>query len=111
MKSAYELKHVSSVRAWALLHDGKEAGRVVANFSDNPAGSVCTCTVNIWAGKFKDLPSMTGKAGGYGYCKFSAAFADAFWRQKIECSGVNSAGETAMERFLDEHGYSVIRVL
>lgn len=86
-KSAFDCSHVKSVRAWAILHDGKgergsdaNAGRIVANFSDNPNGSVCTLTLHFWGGPLEIMPGTTGQAGGYGYDKFSAAMSDALSR-------------------------------
>ncbi len=63
MIPAYELKHCKSVSAVALSFEGKYAGRIVANWSDNPNGSVCTATVAIWHGPLAELPSTTAKAG------------------------------------------------
>lgn len=71
MKSAYAMKHVKGTTAIALIKDGQLAGKIVANWSDNPAGSVCTATVHIlhdghWF-------CGTGRARGYGYDKLSSA--------------------------------------
>ena len=84
MKSAYELSHVKSVSAYAVTMpsgDGVEiVGKIVANWSDNPDGSVCTCTVSVWSGPLAGLPKATDRAGGYGYCKLSAALCHAIRR-------------------------------
>lgn len=69
----FDMKHVKSVSATVILIDGRVAGRIVANWSDNPAGSVCTAVVMVWAGPLRDMPVCTGKAGGCGYDKLSAA--------------------------------------
>lgn len=71
MKSAYDLKHVQGTTAVALMKNGKRAGKIVANWSDNPAGSVCTATVHINHGD--ESYQGTGRAGGYGYDKLSRA--------------------------------------
>lgn len=111
-KDAFDGRHVKSVTAWAILHNGEMAGRIVANWSDNPAGSVCTATVHIWGGPLEYLPAMSGKAGGYGYCKFSAAVYDALNRAadvgQISMSG---AGESAVSRWLESFGYTTARVI
>lgn len=90
MKNIYDMKHVKSVTAVCLLKEGKSAGRIICNWSDNPAGSVCTAQVMLWDGvisakikektvkiegmePFKTSVVMIGKAGGYGYDKRSAA--------------------------------------
>jgi hypothetical protein len=99
MKSAYGCTHVKSVTAWALFHDGKHAGNVVANYSDNPNGSNVTCTVNFFSGPLAFLPSTTGKAGGGGYCKFSAAFDDAITRA-VKSGHADTPDDTANLRAL-----------
>lgn len=120
MKSAFESRHVKSVRAWALLHQGKEAGKVVAVGSDNPNGVVWTCTIVIFAGPLhqEEDSSRSGRAGGYGYCKFSAAFYEALTRAPKgekpldgQAKDLSSRGEEAVASYLAEKGYQVIRVL
>lgn len=111
-KSIFDYKHVRSVNAWALVHDGNHAGKVVANWSDNPAGSVCTVCVIIWIGTLCDKGERfdaKGKAGGGGYCKFSAAFESAMRDQG--CKGVHGAGEREVEKWLESKGYEVFRVI
>ncbi len=133
-RSAFDCKHVKSVRAWALLHTDAPlasygpserphtAGKVVADYSDCRTGSVCTVTVCVWAGpldtmraaveaKRKTFEGMNGRAGGYGYCKFSAAFHDAVKKVDPEIKGVSSAGDTAVRAYLEGLGYTVIEVL
>ena len=75
MKTAYDYKHVKGTTAIALIKDGKQAGKIVANWSDNPNGTVCTATVHIecWGESYVG----TGRASGYGYDKLSAAIYDA----------------------------------
>lgn len=54
MKPIFDLPHVKSVRAWVLVGmvNGKpeQQGRIVAHWSDNPAGSVCQAAVMVWGG-------------------------------------------------------------
>ena len=92
-KNIYDYKHVKSVAAIALYKNGKTAGKIICNWSDNPAGSVCTAQVMLWDGKIseqvKQVPYesdfltgdhpilMIGRAGGYGYDKRSSAIAAA----------------------------------
>ncbi len=120
MKEAYDYKHVQGVNAWAIVHEGSLAGRLVANWSDNPAGRVCTVTLTFWAGPMHCLPRMTGNAGGGGYCKLSAAYHDAFHREDIHKSDdlemfyprrVAGAGEGAMRQHLRDHGYQTFEVI
>ena len=92
-KNIFDYSHVTSVSAIVLLKEGKAAGKIICNWSDNPAGSVCTAQVMLYDGiisakvkqkhvktEFLDcmLPEvMIGKAGGYGYDKRGAAIAAA----------------------------------
>lgn len=75
-KRIFDYKHVAGVTAIALLKDGKEAGKIIANWSDNPSGSVCTAQVFLYGQEWRTKPidaCMIGKAGGYGYDKLSQA--------------------------------------
>lgn len=120
MKSAFECKHVKAVTAWVLFYGWDEVGRVVANFSDGRNGSVCTCTVAIWKGPlYQEGEARTGKAGGSGYDKFSAAFYEAITSTKQgnkmamnpNAKNLSGCGAAAVESYLVELGYRVIRVL
>ena len=127
MKSAYDRSHVKSVTAWALFHDGKHAGNVVANYSDNPNGSVAVCTVNLFSGPLAFIPSATGQAGGGGYCKFSAAFDDAISRavksgkgdtdddtaklRALKVPELHGRGASACRAWLESCGYVVASVI
>jgi hypothetical protein len=115
-KSVFDMKHVSSVHAWALLIDGEMAGRIVCNMSDNPAGSVFTVQVGAWKGPLNSSDGpMIGSAGGCGYCKFSAAFAQAIAKHckanSIDDSRVSGCGSSAMVAFLERLGYKVCEVI
>ena len=106
----YDMKHVKSVSAYALLYKGKYAGRIVANWSDNPNGSVCTAVVMIHDGPFRDMPVTTGKAGGGGYDKLSAAVHEAICKTVNKDSGLDipdlgGAGMSAVGEWLSKHGY------
>jgi len=73
MNTAYDMSHVKSVKVVCLLDkSGHLAGKIVANYSDNPNGSVCTATFSIWKGELANQPKITTKAAGYGYDKFSS---------------------------------------
>lgn len=110
MKSAYDQIHVKSVKAWALLFNGEMAGRIVANYSDNPNGSVCTATVGFWNGPLKDTNASTGRAGGYGYDKFSAAVSSALNKVGVK-NDVEGRGDSSVKSLLEKIGYSVIEVI
>lgn len=117
MKTAFDCKHVKDVRAWALTHevserDGKYAGRIVANWSDNPAGAVCTATVDVWRGPLQEMPRANGRAGGGGYCKFSAAVEQALrGAGRADCGDMHGAGEGAVREYFERFGYTVIEVI
>lgn len=113
-RSAYDGSHVKGVSAYVLIHPdsdrrGKIAGRIVANHSDNPAGSVCTATVHVWSGPLEPMPATTGKAGGYGYDKLSAAVHDAIsranWTDKPKIPDFAGAGMSAAARWFESFGY------
>jgi len=95
MRSAFEHKHVSSVKVWVLQDPatGKIAGRIVCNMSDNPAGSVHTATFNIWHTETQPYESGTGSARGYGYDKTSAALYDAIKESGREIPDGFSGGD------------------
>jgi len=110
MKSAFEMPHVKSVKAWAVTFNGEMAGRIVANYSDNPNGSVCTATVGFWDGPFKNTSAATGRAGGYGYDKFSAAVSYALKKISVK-NDVDGRGDSSVKSLLENLGYSVIEVI
>lgn len=119
IRNVFDLKHVQGVRAWALMHKGKMAGKIVANFSDNPAGSVCTAQVIFWTGPLADNseagarkgPAL-GKAGGYGYDKFSAAVEQSLIKQGIDPKvSMGGVGDSAVKTFLEKNGYTVLEVI
>lgn len=128
-RSAFDLNHVKSVSVFVLLHGGEYAGRIVANWSDNPAGSVCTATVHVWKGPLGELPSSTGTAGGCGYCKLSTAIGDALLRAEYPLSPRNylsssddpqkkqspgcmmGVGESAVVGYFSAFGYACHRVV
>lgn len=100
--SVYEMTHAKSVSFVVLAHPqstrpGNFAGRIVANWSDNPAGSVCTAQVSVWEGPLSFIPNTIGKAGGYGYDKLSAAIESALWKAK-EGKALGSSSMTQAER-------------
>lgn len=117
---ANECKHAASVRAWALIWKGQPAGAIVANFSDNPGGAVCTVTIRVYSGPLKELPIVTGRAGGYGYDKFSAA-ADAAlrsgmtnadeWMKSHGVEYLHGGGDSVLESLLTSAGYVVAKAL
>lgn len=106
MKTAYECKHVKSVRAWGLMFNGEEAGRIVADYSDNPNGAVCTLTFSCWLGPLANLEKTTEKARGYGYDKFNSCLERIFY-----VNGMGKEYKHDARYFLNEKGYKVIQVI
>lgn len=118
MKNIFDYTHVKSVRAWVLIYKGEQAGKIVANFSDNPMGSVCTAQVIVWTGplskSFEDsdpganyVPAL-GKAGGYGYDKFSAAVSDSLKKQGFDPKDMSGCGDGAVRSFFQDNGYTIM---
>lgn len=86
MKSIFDYKHVKGTTAICLLNakTNEYCGRIVANWSDNPAGSVCSAAVLLYGNSPIKLPetgaidcgecvNRIGTAGSYGYDKLSQA--------------------------------------
>ena len=88
MRYATDMKGPRMTSVFVVLQDSKIVGRIIANHSDNPAGSVCTATV--WAPCMETGEGSqsrccaTGTAGGYGYDKLSAAIYEALGRSNME---------------------------
>lgn len=119
MKPAYELKHVKSVTAVALLENGKEAGKIIANWSDNRNGSVCTATVILY-NSYAGYVIGTGRAGGYGYDKYSSAVYCALSRMReyqnetpIDMTGDIrvKAGHGNVREAFEHRGYQYIEII
>jgi len=80
-------------KAMVLLdkETGAECGKVLAYYTDNPAGSVCHACVILYYHGWEvlgldtniDHPKIEGRAGGYGYDKYSAAVADSLRKQGL----------------------------
>ncbi len=113
MKNIHDFKGPKSTTVWVLLFDGKFAGKLIANWSDNRAGTVCSAALCIFAGPLKDKgfdPTNIGKAGGYGYDKLSAAVSQCFRNAKVDRKVLQSGnGETDTE--LQNWEYTIINVL
>jgi hypothetical protein len=110
------MKGVKSVSAYVLMYKGKYAGRIVANWSDNPMGSVCTAGVYIFDGPFESMPSTTGKAGGCGYDKLSAAVHEAICKTVGKDSGLvvpdlAGAGMSSVGSWLKEFDYEMHQII
>lgn len=118
MKNVIEMKGPKYTTAWALLFNGIPAGKLIANWSDNPNGTVCSATVYIWAGPL-DLKTQTGKkkldfgnigkAAGYGYDKLSQAVWQCLDNAGIEPKKVQPANGLSRQEF-EAWGYEVIEV-
>jgi len=71
---------------------GEEAGKILAYYTDNPAGSVCHAKVIMYRvgdkilGREESDNDAEGRAGGYGYDKYSAAVADCLHKMGLSCN-------------------------
>jgi hypothetical protein len=132
-RNAFDCSHVKSVNVWALTHPdhpGRTVGRIIANWSDNPMGSVVTATVHVFQGPLKFIPSTTGQAGGGGYCKLSAAISDGINRaresadyishlsadevtklKELPSTGFGGGGHSAVAKWFAQWGYQVDELL
>jgi hypothetical protein len=112
-KQITDYSHVKGTTAVALLYDGKPAGRLIANWSDNPAGAVCRASVVIFAGPLKDHDfnwSNVGTAGGYGYDKLSQAVWQCFNKAGAEAKIVRPANGRTQDEF-EAHGYTYFPII
>ena len=118
MKRVFDMKGPKSTTAWALLHNGNYAGKLVANWSDNNAGTVCSASLLIWSGPLSDPEKVNhkfnfgivGKAGGYGYDKLSQAVWQCFQKAGIETKIVKPANGRTREEF-EAWGYTVCEII
>lgn len=101
MKTAFDGKHVKGATAVALLNNGKLCGRLAANWSDNPAGAVCTATLVMYEGNpiTGHHFSSTGKAGGHGYDKLSSAVYSALVDAGVDPKVVRPANGRTQDEF------------
>ena len=125
MKNIFDYKHVKHVSAVCLLNakTGEYCGRIVANWSDNPAGSVCAAQVMIFGNEpSKEIKAVVeanqkamagphiGKAGGYGYDKLSQAIWASLKAQGLsELIKVKPASGNQREAF-EEAGFRYIEI-
>ena len=92
---------VARVKVWALLDGtGEMAGRIIWAYPNDGAG-VVKCQVNAWETPFGTETTVRGNAGGYGYDKTSAAFADALDRAGIKTEkDLSGRGDSAIREYL-----------
>ena len=119
MKRVTEMKGPQNTTAWAFIYEGKPAGKLVANWSDNPMGSVCSASLYFYAGPL-DLKEQhgakrldfgnVGKAGGYGYDKLSQAVYQCLRNAGIEPLKVKPGNGATRDEF-EAWGYTVIEVI
>lgn len=118
MKTVNEMKHANSVTAKALIFDGKPAGRIIANWSDNPSGSTCSASVIVWLGPLSEYSengkelnyANIGKAGGYGYDKLSQAVWQCLVRAGVPVKEVKPGNGLTNQEF-EAWGYIVADIL
>jgi hypothetical protein len=119
-KHINDFKAVKNVTAKAILFNGYPAGRLIANWSDNPSGSVCSVAVIIWSGPLATIKNEKtgksfsginiGKAGGYGYDKLSSAVWECFNNVGLETKVCKPANGIVNEEF-EKYGYVIFDVI
>lgn len=122
-KQAREKKHLKSVSVMVLQNSFNQiAGRILAEWSDNPAGSVVTADVIIYRPENHGLTQVgdcgvwTGQAGGYGYDKLSAAIGDALYRHTQEYSknpsnDIAGRGMSAVRGYFEKLGLTLTELI
>lgn len=112
-KSIFDYKGVKSVTAICLLKDGQRAGKIIANWSDNPAGSVCTAAVILYKHPTKPDESFNniGKAGGYGYDKLSSAIEQALYKDELNQVIKVKGGSGNQREAFESAGYEFIEII
>jgi len=132
MKNIFDLKHIKSVSVSILFDADKNlAGKIISNWSDNPAGSVCTSQIILFKdydclerkkhklnSKFLENVEMSniliGKAGGYGYDKLSQSIESAISNNCVKYPklGFGGAGlSVAREWFKENLNLDLVEVL
>lgn len=131
MKNIFDYSHVKSVSAITLLDikTRENAGKIIANWSDNPNGSVCTAQVIIYNEDNYGLTRKTaketysdgspmpqiaiGKAGGYGYDKLSSAIYAAMRKGfdwTFESPDFSGVGESGTRKFFESIGLQYVSI-
>ena len=114
--SLMEAPAVNAVSAWAILLDGKEAGKVIWTIGN---GGTWKCAVMSWekerfgivredsdALDYRLTSKVIGSAGGGGYDKRTAAFEDCLTRNGIVYTHFSKADE-----YLAAIGFTVIETI
>lgn len=102
---------VKRVSCWAILLEGEMQGKIIVAYPNDGAGIV-KAQVHAFKGPLAASEYvMRGQAGGYGYCKTSAAICDALNRAGRCDARFDGRGEGEMVRYFEALGYQVISVL
>lgn len=122
MKNIFDYKHVKSVSV-LLLQDittREIRGKIIANFSDNPNGSVCTAQIISYdhdpmneKNAFIVSNPCIGKAGGYGYDKLSSAVCRALNEEGFSSARFGGRGIPCKEatEFFARYNLELVEVL
>lgn len=120
MKNIFDYKHVKSV-SMMILQDKTTReirGKIIANFSDNPNGSVCTAQIISYDYQGQSNPLILldpciGKAGGYGYDKLSTAVAQALRKAGFGFVGFSGRGMESKDaqEFFAGYNLELVQVL
>lgn len=114
-KSAYDYAHVKMSTAKAILFKGEYAGKIVCNWTDNPAGTGCIMTLNFWKGPIakwmKGTITVREGSGSSGYDKLSAAFESCIRKMDKAPKDRPSLSSGDINSFLEHYGYVVCTVI
>ena len=109
----FEHPAVSRVSGYVLMFNGEMAGNVITAFPTDGAG-ICKMQLHIFTGPLSITDTvMRGQAGGYGYDKESAAFADALYRANIDTDGkdLSGRGMSSVWKWVESKGYKVYQAI
>lgn len=98
------------IRLWTLLKGDKVYANVVWKYTKERV----YCSMCVWNdSEYSINYSKVAYAGGYGYCKFSASFANLMELHGFKVSGVSGYGERAVEDWLEKTfiGTKVVRLI
>lgn len=115
-KRAWDCPGPARTGVWVLLYQGKIAGDIVLAYPRDGAGTVYA-TLRTFAGEspMGNLDVTTGSAGGYGYCKTSAAIDDCMrrsgWAPWKGGRDTHGAGRTAVVAAFEALGFEAREIL
>jgi hypothetical protein len=100
------LKHFDNFQGCLLFKDGKYFGKILAYWTKTNIGRTCHAYMLIGDGNAETFIGY-GKAGGYGYDKYSAAIYEA-----LQGSGYHvTFGRGKVQQELEEQGLTIYNLI